>query len=154
LQVLDGLQVLDVESEHDPEICPSQEFAGLFSELGHSDDSPTWQDPQQWLNEDADDPGYQIMTDDEIVACVSEQNNFSTVSESDEDIEDSHPESLTMSHTVACESLDNVLKWLECRPDTDPYHILLVRKWRDEAAQKRAQSLKQTSLLAYFNKTN
>ena len=84
------------------------------------------------------------MTDDKIVAHVTGQNDSAT--DSDDYIEESQPELSTVSHAV--DSLENISKWLECRADSDPYHILVDRKWRDEAAQKRAQSLKHTPLLS------
>ena len=46
--------------------------------------------------------------------------------------------------------MKTALKWLEGQSDTDPFHLLLVRKWRDTAAQKRVQTLKQTTLLSYL----
>ena len=57
------------------------EFASLFSDLGCSDDNPSWQNPQEWLNEDADDQGYQLMTDNEIVTQVTGQNDSDTDSD-------------------------------------------------------------------------
>ena len=87
------------------------------------------------------------MTDDEIITEVMRENASDT--DEEDDIEESSP-SDSPSPAVACESFENVLKWLECRADTDPYHLLLVRKWRDEAAQKRVQNLEQTLLKSYF----
>ena len=42
------------------------------------------------------------------------------------------------------------LEWLESQVDTDPLHLLLVKKWKDTAAQKRGELQKQTKLTSYF----
>ena len=35
--------------------------------------------------------------------------------------------------------------------DIDPIHLLLVNNWKDMAARKRGESLKQKKITAYFN---
>ena len=37
------------------------------------------------------------------------------------------------------------LRWLESQGDTDPAHLLLVKKWRDLAANRRGEAKKQTT---------
>lgn len=39
----------------------------IFQQMGTTERSD-WQSPSQWLAEDSEDPGYQLMTDDKIVA--------------------------------------------------------------------------------------
>ena len=41
------------------------EFLDLFQQLGYRLGDKNWQTPKDWLQEDADDPGYQLMTDAE-----------------------------------------------------------------------------------------
>ncbi len=43
------------------------EFENLFDRLGYAEDDSNWSVPNTWLMEDANDPGYQIMHDEEIV---------------------------------------------------------------------------------------
>ena len=119
-------------------------FVDLFQDLGYSEGDEDWQTPQDWLAEDITDPGYQLMSDTEIIAEVTR-----------DDI-DSDPESdmeIVLQPSVTPQAFDAfqiALDWLEAQSDTDPSHLLLVRKWRDTAAQKRANAMKQTSLLSYF----
>ena len=127
------------------ESLSSGDFHGLFQELGYSEDNPSWQDPQEWLNEDSTDPGYQLMTDAEIVADVTGERD-NTDPESDDEMEPQH----SVSHAQAFDAFEIALRWLEGQSDTDPFHLLLVRKWRDTAAQKRTQTLKQTTLFSYL----
>ena len=50
----------------------------------------------------------------------------------------------------AFDALDVTLRWLE-QASADGTHLLLVKKWWDEAARMRFKSLKQTSILSYFD---
>ena len=59
------------------------DFYGLFNYLGYSESGDNWQTPEQWPEEDANDPGYQLLLDDEIVAIVkSNEDNSDTESDS------------------------------------------------------------------------
>ncbi len=49
------------------------EFESLFDRLGYADDDRNWSVPNTWLMEDANDPGYQIMNDEEIVDVLQER---------------------------------------------------------------------------------
>ena len=133
------------DSSDAEEVSSSDAFVGLFQELGYSTDNESWQTPQDWLAEDSTDPGYQLLTDSEIVAEVT-RGGDSLDPESDDEVE---PQP-TVSHAQAFHAFETALKWLEGQSDTDPFHLLLVRKWRDTAAQKRVQTLKQTTLLSYL----
>ena len=55
----------------------------------------------------------------------------------------------SVTHTQAFDAFQTALDWQEAQSDTDPSH-LLVTKWRDTAAQKRANAMKQISLLSYL----
>ena len=41
----------------------TEDFLDLFQQLGYKN----WQIPEDWLLEDTNDPGYQLMTDAEII---------------------------------------------------------------------------------------
>jgi len=113
-----------------------ENFVDLFKDLGYSEGTEEWQTPQDWLAEDFTDPGYQLLSDAEIV------------SDPESDVENV-PKPL-VTHTQAFSAFQTALEWLEVQSDTDPSHLLLVRKWRDTAAQKRASATKQTSLFSYL----
>ena len=46
------------------------EFDRLFRDLGFNENDNNWLSPQDWLEQDTSDPGYQIMSEDEIVTTV------------------------------------------------------------------------------------
>ena len=56
----------------------------------------------------------------------------------------------SVSHAQASYAFNTALRWLESQCNVDPVHLLLVKKWRDTAAQKRGENLKQSNLLSYF----
>ena len=107
-----------------------EHFESLFHDLGYNEQS--WQSPTEWLAEDASDPGYQLMSDEEIVATAMGAH--------DEEVSEYEEES-PVTHADACTAFDTALKYLESQ-NTDPAHLLLVKKWRDTAARKRIDSLK------------
>lgn len=99
----------------------------------------------EWMTADANDPGYQIMDDDEIVAEVAAPHD---------DDEDSDQE----SPAAAFEALDISLRCIAMvgnleSQGTEAEHLLLVKKWRDQAARMRRKSLKQPCITAFFVKS-
>ena len=123
---------VEPSSEADIDEGPSNAvFEDLFRELGCSGDSESWQNPEGWLAEDSEDPGYQLLTDTEIVAEVTGEKEDSDSGTDDEMV----PQEL-VSHAQAFNAFETSLRWLEAQPNIDPFHLLLVRKWRDCAAQK------------------
>ena len=99
--------------------------------MGYSVGNPNWQTPEDWLKEDTEDPGYQVMADDEIISGVVGERSINDSFSCDDD-EESDSQS-SMSDTQACKAFDVALKWLESRHDKNPVHLLLVKKWRDTA---------------------
>ena len=122
-------------------------FVDLFEELGYAADDESWQSPQDWLAEDSTDIGSQLLTDSEIVAQVTGDVSRDNLDSEPEEETEPQP---SVSHAEAFEAFETALKWLEGQSDTDPHHLMLVRKWRDTAAQKRVHSMRQSSLLSYI----
>ena len=102
----------------------------------------------EWIAADANDPGYQIMDDEEIVAEV--------VASDDDEAGGSDEESPAVGSsiipTAAFDALDTSLRWLESQ-GTEAEHLLLVKKWRDQAARMRQKSLKQSCITSFFMKS-
>ena len=48
----------------------NENFVDLFQDLDYSEGDEDWQTPLDWLAEDFTDPGYQLMSDTEIIAEV------------------------------------------------------------------------------------
>ena len=131
-----SLEVVDSTSSPNNELG---EFTDLFLEMGSSENDE-WQQPHEWLDED-DDPGYQLLNDEEIISEVL------TTNEVEEDTTDTKP---CVSQAQACEALEIVLEWLESQGDTQIEHLLLVKKWRNRAAEKRIQTTKQITILSFI----
>ena len=112
--------------------------------MGYEEGTETWQSPAEWLAEDSSDPGYQLLSDGEIVAQVSGEANMS-----DSDEEDELDPIPTMSHAKAHEALGITLEWLEAQ-GTDPAHLLLMKRWMATAALKRNNTLTQTTISSFF----
>ena len=121
-------------------------FVELFKDLGYEEGNQNWQHPTDWLAEDSDDPGHQILSDNEIVAEI---NGEADDLPSDTDVDKDSTET-TVSHAKAYEALGITLEWLEAQGDTA--HLLLVKKWRDTAARKRFDCLKQSKILSFFSR--
>lgn len=98
-----------------------------------------------WMEADIGDPGHQHFDDDEIIADITSGGNDESQQSSDEE----GPTENTVSAGEAFDALGVTLRWLE-QTNADPNHLLLVKKWQDEASMIRSQSLKQTKLSSYF----
>ena len=123
------------------------DFYEMFNSLGYSESNDGWQTPEQWLAEDANDPGHQMLSDDEIVVIVRREENDSE-NESDSDSEQEQP---TISHAEACKAFSIGLQRLESQEEVEPTQLLLVKQWRDLAAKKRCDNLVQSNLLTFFS---
>ena len=108
-------------------------FVQLFDDLGYDKADQNWQSPDNWLAEDSNDPGYQLMTDSEIVADILGKPNNQDSDLSSDDEMNSQP---FVTGAEACNAFETALRWLEAQEGTDPFHLLLVKRWRDTAAQK------------------
>lgn len=135
----------DASSSHD-----GQSMLDLFQRLGYEAGSGDWQTPE-WAMCDQDDPGFAMLDDDEVVATVLERQFAG--SDNDNNKSSSEDDSATperVSPAAACEALSVTLSWLEAQ-GVDPSHLMLVRKWRDQAALKRSsQRLCQTKVSSYL----
>ncbi len=122
-----------------------EDFDTLFSELGFNAASQDWLHLDEWLALNKSDPGYQLLGDEEIVATALEED--------DQFEEDPYEDSTVaeVSPAQAYNAFETALTWLEAQGDVAPEHLLLVWKWRNCAAVKRTQSLKQTKLSSYCN---
>ena len=102
----------------------------------------TQDDVAQWMEADTDD--HQVLDDDEIVADMLAGESGDNEESSDEEVADDS----SVNASEAFDALEVTLRWLEQR-NADSAHLLLVKKWRDEAVRMRCQSMKQTSMLSY-----
>lgn len=101
----------------------------------------------EWLHVDNDDPGFQLMTDDEIVEKLLRGEDFTEDSDANDGPEedDSGP-----SHAEAFQALDLAFRWLERQEESESTQLLQLKRIRDLAAMKRKSTLKQTSIKTFF----
>ena len=127
------------------EVPSNKSFVELFNDLGY-DKGQSWQAPDAWIAEDTSGAGYQLMKDSEIVADV-----LSEAEKQDSYLDEETEIQPLVTDAEACNAFETGLKCLEAQEGMDPFHLLLVKRWRDTAAQKRQQKLKQPKLTFYFS---
>ncbi len=81
---------------------------------------------------------------EEIVEDVLQEREESESKNEDE------ASSNSVTPSQACAAFHTPLKWLESNGNTHPAHLMLVKSWRDDAAQRRLKSMKQTKITSYF----
>lgn len=123
----------------------SHEFIPEFQELGFNMDE---NEVNSWLNSDSNDPGFQIMTDDEICDYVMSE---AISADSDEEEEREEHPVCSVSNSAAAHMLDRCLTWLECQPEADYCSISTLRNLRTLAVHKRGESMQQKTLKEMFN---
>lgn len=103
---------------------------------------------QDWLECDADDPGYQVLTDDEIIdSVIDDQEPCNDEEEpSGDDRAEKGPSSEEAFHC-----LETAMKWLEQQEECDTVQLLSLKRVRDLAAKKRVSGLKQKTILDFFS---
>jgi hypothetical protein len=105
-------------------------------------------DVEEWLQIDASDPGYAILSDDEIVQTVS---NLVIVHTDDGDSDEVHVVQPIPSHAETCEILKKCILWAEQQPETTGAHMISLHSLMTISAKKRMTSLKQTKITSFFS---
>lgn len=98
----------------------------------------------EWLNCDSEDPGFQILTDEEIIDDLNSNDR------EDEEETETGDAFQVPSHAEAFEALDVAFKWFERQDESDPIQLLQLKRIRDLAAMKRCDSLRQKAITSYF----
>nr|XP_032519902.1 jerky protein homolog-like [Danaus plexippus plexippus] len=99
---------------------------------------------KEWLDCDSEDPGFQILSDEEI---VDDLNGCENEEKEETETED---ECQGPSHAEAFEALEIAFKWFERQEESDSLQLLQLKRIRDLAVMKRCDSLRQRSLTSYF----
>ena len=99
------------------------------------------------MKEDSSNPGYQLLTDKEIIQQVV---NPSAEEDTDmEDDEDQDELTTTISSGQVANMLEQCLKWYEQQDEATASSLLLLKRIRDLAANKRYKNLKQLTLSSF-----
>ena len=101
-------------------------------------------DVTNWIAIDADDQGYQLLNDDEIIQSVVDSQTDSELHE--EEDESCIEQTSAPSHSKALDMLTQCLPWVEQQPESTPTQIFLFKNLIDLAARKRYSNLKQTKV--------
>ena len=130
--------------EHDDD---NDELVHKFQVLGvnlHEDDVCTW------LESDSNDPGFQLMTDEEI--CSHVMSGEPSEDESDAEEAVSQP-TCPVSNSQAAHMLEKCLTWLEHQPEANQYNVCTLRGLRALAARKRGLSMRQMTITECYSDT-
>uniref|UniRef100_H3A2J1 HTH psq-type domain-containing protein n=1 Tax=Latimeria chalumnae TaxID=7897 RepID=H3A2J1_LATCH len=97
---------------------------------------------EQWFEVDSTEPGYEVLTDSEIVRRVQGQADIT--SENEEEQTELIPKR-RISHASALEWTENLLDYLEQKDDTLLSDKLVLRRLRTTIRNKQKTSMKQKS---------
>ena len=97
-------------------------------------------DLHRWLEKDIGDPGFQILTDEEIVGSVLAETNDEVLT-NEEKCDESEIKGST--HAEAFDAFKTAMEWCEQQNKCCSTQLLFLKKMRDLAATKRVTNLKQ-----------
>ncbi|XP_050523014.1 jerky protein homolog-like [Daktulosphaira vitifoliae] len=102
----------------------------------------------EWINCDANDPGFERLSDEQIVSGA-----LDTVSESEgeEEENDEINDVKQVSHEEALKHIDGIIKYLEEQDDTTLCDKMLLKKLQSQVKKKSFQTKKQKLLTDFFN---
>lgn len=132
------------------EAAPTDDTASeAILEMAEPLGSDFQKDVSEWMAADESEPGHQVLNEEEIIVDIQAGGDDSC-SDDDED-GDCEPEQQSVTAGQAFRALDVSLCWLEGQ-NVEPNQLLLLRKWRDQAARLRRESPRQTSITSFFSK--
>ncbi|XP_049957776.1 jerky protein homolog-like [Schistocerca serialis cubense] len=135
------------EESVEPECVTVDEMVNLCNNLEISTNLMS-EEVSEWLECDKVDGGFQMLSDDEIVASVSATKEEEEGA--DEDECSNHEEKQTISHSEAETMLSKCIEWFESQEEANATQALLLRKIRNIAALKARTSKRQKKLTDYF----
>ena len=100
-----------------------REFIREFQELGYSMDE---NEISTWLNSDSNDPGFQLMIDDEI--CEHVLSEQAPDQEDEPEPEEGELNACPVSNSMAAHMFEKCLAWLEHQPEVNQYNTCTLRE--------------------------
>ncbi|KAK0062605.1 jerky protein, partial [Biomphalaria pfeifferi] len=126
----------DLEGEQDSNDDHREEITDLVQSIPGFQECDE-EDVETWLASDAEDCGFQMLNDDEIVTSVQEESD-PVDDETDEDEDNIINESSKgPSSSDAFAALETAMEWYEQQSECFPTQLLLLKRIRDLAAKKR-----------------
>ena len=132
------------ESEESVPLHPVEQCEDLAIQLNGNIQS---EDVIEWMHGDSDDPGYQLLSDDDFVQLITNPNH-TVEDESDED-ESEEYQNIPSSGEVK-NMLDRCLLWYERQEESTATSLIVMKRVRDLAAAKRFTNLKQLKLDSFI----
>ena len=80
-------------------------------------------DVSEWLHFDSDDPGYQLLSDADIIQQVTQEE----ADNEDSDEDDSSPTESIPTNGQVCDMLDQCLKWYECQKEATAPSLMFLK---------------------------
>jgi hypothetical protein len=107
------------------------------------------QNIHEWSLMDINDPGYQILSDDEIIRSLYEVNNTECEENETDDLTEGENGSF---HSEASDALDLAFKWFERQEESNTSQLLQLRRSRDLATLKKKSTMNKLKI--FQNKIN
>ena len=143
-KILPDIEESDFQAFSDEEITTAQ-IMNLATGLNGFEDVDE-ENLNEWLKIDACEPGFQYMSDAEIVTAASQQNK-----EEDSECESVDEDSDLVSHCTALQCVDTLLDYRGQR-EFQYNNIIASRKIRNTVRKNVNSSQKQTNITDYFKK--
>lgn len=110
----------------------------------------------EWLHCDADDVGYQLLTDDEIIQEISNETDTSEINEDGED--GGEADEGDLAPVDSCQEakeaglhLQKFIDWYGKQEEADITHTMLLRRFRNFASKKAEKKYKQAHMTDFFH---
>ena len=100
------------------------------------------------MNGDSDDHGYQLLSDDDIIQHVTQQDGTTKENEEDDCEKSDIPSAIKVK-----DMLDKYLMWYERQEEKTSTCLLLLKRVGDLVANKCYTNLKQLKLDSFFNQS-
>ena len=139
-------KIIPLDSEDDIQMVEFDEHIADISEMAmmlnrvHGEDNQIGEDDvSDWLEQDRNDQGFKVYTDDEICEVIQQENAVTgedNVDQDDDDDDENTVERCPISHGTAANMLDKCLKWLEFQPEANLYNLTTLRELWSLAVKK------------------
>lgn len=127
------------------------EFVDLFNNIPGFGDCGT-DDAADWLAIDANDPGYNVLDNGEVVNSLQNQNEDEESDDGSSSDESMGTATKEPSHATAFTAFEIGLEWFEKQPECCPAQSLLLKRLQDLAAQKCVAAIRQLKIDDYLQK--
>lgn len=112
------------------------------------DSSLTDDNIRSWLDSDSNDPGYQLLSDEDIISSITSPTQDKNEDTCEEEEGDTDIHEVPTCGAVT-DMLDKCMVWYEQQNESTALSLLLLKKIRDLAATKRYSNMKRLTLFSF-----